>query len=302
MPWRKTETGVLHFVCTKDGLWSEVAAQETGENPEFLDELRQLGSIYLNDRRMLEPHQVHCEDYLRIHTQPRRYPQAQKISLIDRVVFEDQNLLILDKPSGLPCHPTVDNIKENLLHLFWQQTGQTILITHRLDVATSGLLVFAKNLEAQNLFHACLQNRKIKKVYQALVKNPGPAVGLYQHHMLKTEWAPKSVTDKAGPETQECLMKVLKSEPFGDVTRLEIELLTGRTHQIRAQLSFMGFPILDDQLYLTGSNRHPDERISLRCVELSFPWMDSVISLRISDLENLSLNPTPHSIEPLICI
>lgn len=284
MPWKKTDTGVIHFVSEKEGLWAQLLAEETGLSPQKIQELLQLGSIYLNDQRIYQDSVIHHEDYLRIHSNPRRYPVSETVKISSHIVFENADLLILDKPSGLPCHATVDNVRENVLALLKSQVNSELLLTHRLDVATSGLLVFAKNKISQNQFHEILKSREIRKLYQAHVRSPGPEMGLHEHHMLKTEFAPKEIRETASPQTQNCLLKILNKTPLEENVRLEIELLTGRTHQIRAQLNFMGYPIVDDQLYLTGSNFIPDERISLKCVELSFHWNNSPLTFRLSDL------------------
>jgi 23S rRNA pseudouridine1911/1915/1917 synthase len=284
MPWRKTDTGVIHFVSEEQGFWSDVISKATGLSSEFLHSLKELGAIYRGENRLKDDFQVQREEYLRIHTQPRRYPKSYQVSAHQIIQHECEDLIVVDKPAGLPCHPTVDNTKENLVTLLKDQISPEIRLTHRLDVATSGLLVFAKNLKAQNQFHELLKNRHVKKIYQTLVKTPGPALGLYEHHMLKTDWAPKEIRMTPNEQTQNCLMRITKSENHFDWSRLEIELLTGRTHQIRAQLAFMDFPIIDDQLYLTGSNRLPDEKISLRCVQLVFPWKNGECHFRVSDL------------------
>jgi 23S rRNA pseudouridine1911/1915/1917 synthase len=284
MAWRKTETGVIHFVSEEQGFWSEVVSKATGLTPGQLQSLKELGAIYRGEKRLHEDFEVQHEDYLRIHTQPRRYPKSHQISVQNIIHHECEDLIIVDKPAGLPCHPTVDNTKENLVTVLKDQISPEVRLTHRLDVATSGLLVFAKSLNAQNHFHELLKTRQVKKIYQALVRSPGPHLGLYEHHMLKTDWAPKEIRATPTEQTQNCLLQILNSAKHKDGCRLEIELLTGRTHQIRAQLAFMEFPIIDDQLYLTGSNRQPDEQISLRCVQLAFAWKNDKIELRVSDL------------------
>ncbi|MFN8845621.1 MAG: pseudouridine synthase family protein [Bdellovibrionales bacterium] len=284
MPWKKTDTGVIHFISEEQGLWSDVVSKATGLTVGQLQSLKDLGAIYRGERRLNEDFEVQHEEYLRIHTQPRRYPKSHQILAHKIIQHECEDLIIVDKPAGLPCHPTVDNTKENLVSILKDQISNEVRLTHRLDVATSGLLVFAKSLTAQNIFHELLKTRQVKKVYQALVKFPGPNLGLYEHHMLKTDWAPKEIRSTPSEQTQNCLLQILKSEKYKEWSKLEIELLTGRTHQIRAQLAFMEFPIIDDQLYLTGSNRQPDEQISLRCVQLGFRWKDKKMDFRISDL------------------
>jgi len=279
MAWKKTEMGVIHYLASQSGLWIQVVSQETELSEDLLLQLHGLGSIYLNDQRLLDHPQIISGDYLRIHSQPRRFPIPETLELKKRIIFENEDLIVLDKPAGIPCHPTVDNSQENLISYFKLQTDFELLLTHRLDVPTTGLLVFAKNKKAQKDFHEILKKREIKKIYQAKVEAPGVPEGMYEHHMLKTEFAPKEIRHMASEQTQVCQMRVLKNQIKGSESRLTIELLTGRTHQIRAQLSFLGFPILGDQLYKTGSNKKPDFEIGLRCISLEFTWNKNQIKI-----------------------
>ena len=279
MAWKKTEMGVIHYLASKPGPWRQIVSAETELSEDFLMQLHNLGSIYLNDQRLLDHPQIQPGDYLRIHSQPRRFPIPQNLELKKRIVYENEDLIVLDKPAGIPCHPTVDNRQENLISYFKLQTDFELLLTHRLDVPTTGLLVFAKNKKAQKDFHEILKKREIKKIYQARVEAPGVPEGLFEHHMLKTEFAPKEIRDTASEQTQICQMKILKNQVEGSESVLTIELLTGRTHQIRAQLSFLGFPIIGDQLYKTGSNKKPDFEIGLRCISLEFMWNKNQIRI-----------------------
>lgn len=280
MPWKKSETGVVHFISTKSGLWSQLVADEIGESAGFLLNLAELGGVYLNNCRVYADCEIRDKDYLRLHTDPRRYPA---VPLHERIVFENDDLIVIDKPAGLPCHPTVDNARENLLEFLKLQTGKEIFLTHRLDVPTSGLLVFGKNLQSQTLFHELLKERKVQKFYEADVELPGPEIGLYEHHMVKSRYAPKIIQAEPSSETQNCQLRILSKTENANSVTLRIELLTGRTHQIRAQLGFLGFPIIGDVLYQTLSTVKTDEEtIALRCVELRFPWKGEDLVLRLS--------------------
>lgn len=279
MPYKKTDTGIVHFISNHAGLWTDIVSEETSIDVTQLLSWAEFGSVYLNDSRVFESSLIQDQDYLRIHTAPRRYP---RISLLDRIVVETDEFIIVNKPSGLPCHPTVDNLKENLWFDLEKQFQKKFFPTSRLDVPTSGLLFLAKNLEAQAHFQNLMKEKKVHKLYQAVVETPGPELGLHEHYMEKTPYAPKTILDTHRPNTQICQLKILKKEIKNNKTLLEIELITGRTHQIRAQLAFLGYPILGDSLYADPTAmKKQDEQIELRCMYLSFPWDNKTFECKL---------------------
>src|ERR1700741_714512 len=105
MPWKKTDTGIVHFVSNEAGLWANLVANEINLLSQELLELARFGAVYLNDSRISEDCEIKDQDYLRIHTLPRRFPC---FDLSKRIVFENDDLLVVNKPAGMPCHPTVD--------------------------------------------------------------------------------------------------------------------------------------------------------------------------------------------------
>src|SRR4029079_6682078 len=104
---------------------------------------------------------------VRIHLEPKRY-SVDREDLRRRIVFENENFVVVDKPSGLPMHPTLDNLRENLLWAFENR----YFLTHRLDVPTSGLVVLAKTKKYQSLFNTLISERKVRKLYEALTHKP----------------------------------------------------------------------------------------------------------------------------------
>lgn len=234
---------------------------EYGKTP-YVSQLLDLGAIYVNQSRVESPTlDVGPADTLRVHFKPKRY-DLSKVNFRDRVVFENDNFMILNKPSKIPLHPTVDNQIENVLGYF-----KGHFITHRLDLPTSGLVCLAKTKSYQAIFNKLLSERKVEKRYLALHENPIP-LGLHTHYMIDSPRKPKVLLNEVDPKfkTQICTLKVLKSEKrifnrdqiefqtaLGSGEQVgflsSIELLTGRTHQIRAQLSHMKSPIVGDEDY-----------------------------------------------------
>ncbi len=259
------------------GAWIEVVSHETAIAVDELKFLAQFGAVYLNDSRIENDEVIAPEDYLRIYTRPRRYPRARAEDLL---VFQNEDLIVVDKLSGIPCHPSLDNLHENILSYLEKDLARSILPTHRLDTCTMGLLVFAKTSSAQAQFQKLLVDRKVRKIYFAKVESPGPTPGFYEHYMDKTPYSPKTVWESPRPDRHVCQLKVLSARNADAFTELEIELITGRTHQIRAQLAFLQFPILKDVLYGGKQMKNNKNEIELSCSAIEFSWEGKMITLR----------------------
>lgn len=233
-----------------------------------------IGSIYLDGIRVtdtgasLSPGQI-----LRIHTQPKRY-DISPILEPNRIIFENQSFVIFDKPHGIPVHATLDNQFENVHSQLERRLGYPLFVTHRLDIPTAGLLLFAKTKEFQVAFNRLLQNQKTQKVYEALTETAVP-LGLHSHYMEKNQFQPKRLHDLPEPGRQLCQLQVTQCLPHSDQKfQITMNLLTGRTQQIRAQLSVLGSPVCGDTLYGSQVPPHQPRSISLIATQLSFVEAD----------------------------
>jgi 23S rRNA pseudouridine1911/1915/1917 synthase len=272
---RGAHDGVIHWRSKGPGALLPRLRESLGQSAPSIERLRELlalGALYSEKERLLDWSYLECEHpgptYLRLHTEPRRYDLSVLRDWQERVVFENENFLIFNKPSGLPCHPMVDNFQENLLVELQRLTGKKLLLTHRLDRATKGLLLLAKTLEYQKAFNHLLTVRGVQKLYRAAVESAPPWLEGQEltHYMLPSPRAPKLLVREMQLGTQECRLRILKI----DNCLLTLELLTGRTHQIRAQLGFEGFPICGDVAY--GASHQPwgEENIALQSFQLAF--------------------------------
>ena len=188
--------------------------------------------------------------------------------IVLRVVYEDDDLLIIDKPAGLVVHPAPGHAGGTLVNALlahgdgstWggiagvQRPG----IVHRLDRDTSGLLMVARRDSAQASLMAQLKARRIKKTYQALVHGSvSAAVGRIEAPVGRD---PKHRTRMAVvPDGRPSVTGYRVRERFAAWTLLDLDLVTGRTHQIRVHLDAIGHPVAGDPVYGTGTSRRGPE-------------------------------------------
>jgi 23S rRNA pseudouridine1911/1915/1917 synthase len=214
---------------------------------------------------------------------PLEVPAEPDIALT--VVYEDDDLLIIDKPAGLVVHPSPGHSSGTLVNALLGRAGGTDYggiagvqrpgIVHRLDRDTSGLLMVAKHDAAQQSLMAQLRARRIRKTYQALVAGSvAAAVGRIEAPIGRD---PKHRTRMAiVPDGRPSITGYRVRERFAGWTLLELDLVTGRTHQIRVHLDGIGHPVAGDPVYGTGTSRRgPDglDRLFLHAwrLELAAP-------------------------------
>lgn len=235
----------------------------------LVDEWLRFGSVYVDGLRVREDLSLQNNQLIRLHTRRKSYV-AESLDLLPRVIFSNDDFLVLDKPAGLPTHPTLDNYLENAKVILEQQLGRTVFVTHRLDVATMGLLILAFTPSAQAQMNKLFSKRKVRKFYRALVEKP-VTCGLIEHYMDPESRIPKVMSEEPTEGWLHCRMEVLGCSPAQEGYRLDIELLTGRTHQIRAQLRALGSPIVGDQAYGSEKSFLP-QAIALECSRLQFQF------------------------------
>ena len=185
-------------------------------------------------------------------------PRAQRMALV--VVFEDADLIVINKPVNLVVHPGAGNPDRTLLngllaHAPALRKVPRAGIVHRLDKDTSGLLVVAKNLTAQMRLAEQLAARIVKRTYLAVVHGIPPASGLIDAPIGRDSRARTRMAVSAGGREARTNFEVLERFAHGSspAALLECRLDTGRTHQIRVHLQHIKCPIVGDTFYRRGA-------------------------------------------------
>lgn len=187
------------------------------------------------------------------------------------IIHEDEFLLIVSKPAGLPVQPDKTG-DESLLVQAETLRRQPLGLIHRLDRPASGLVVLAKTTAMLTHLNQQFADRLVKKTYLALVEkkvSPFPTEKVHLVHHLSEGDTKTKAYDKEGSKTRRAELTYQLHKEFDRYAMLEVDLLTGRQHQIRAQLSAAGLVLKGDVKY--GARRsNPDRSIGLHAWKISF--------------------------------
>ena len=197
---------------------------------------------------------------------------AQDIAL--NIVYEDEHLLVIDKPAGLVVHPAAGHADGTLLNALLHHVPDIVNvpragIVHRLDKDTTGLMVVAKTIEAHTQLVAQLQARSVGRIYEAIVIGQLTSGGTVDAPIGRSSAQRQRMAVTAGGKPAVTHYRVL--ERFRSHTHVRVKLETGRTHQIRVHMSHIGYPLVGDPVY-AGRFRIPPGASPTLVQELkSFP-------------------------------
>ena len=193
------------------------------------------------------------------------------------LVHADDGLLVLDKPAGLLSVPGRGADKQDCLSTRVQARYPDALVVHRLDMATSGLMLMARSTGIQRALGALFERREIHKRYIAVVHGlPAPAQNADGWRLIDlpimVDWPrrPIRIIDVVQGKPSQTRWRVLTQDASAQRSRLELEPLTGRSHQLRVHLQALGHPILGDSLYAPEAVGAMAERMLLHACVLGF--------------------------------
>lgn len=183
-----------------------------------------------------------------------------------KTIFEDEAIIVADKPSGLLSVPGIGPEKAVCANSILSERHGPVLTVHRLDMDTSGLIIFARNKAAQRALSRGFERRQVDKTYQALVEGcvEGES-GIIDKAIAK--FSHQRPLRHLDPEGQTAITHWTVLDRTNDATRMSLQPQTGRSHQLRLHMMSLGHPILGDVFY-GDPNTH--ERLCLHAGSLSF--------------------------------
>jgi tRNA pseudouridine32 synthase/23S rRNA pseudouridine746 synthase len=189
---------------------------------------------------------------------------------LSEVVYCDDRVIVVEKPAGLLSVPGRGADKQDCLSARVQREFADALVVHRLDMATSGLFLMARGTEAQRTLSIAFAGREVRKRYVALVTGRMPANEGEIDMPLIADWPnrPRQKVDQEIGKPSRTLWRVIAYDAASDTTRVELEPVTGRSHQLRVHLMAVGHPILGDALYAAPEVQGLALRLMLHATQL----------------------------------
>lgn len=250
-----------------------VAIKEPNLSREAIQRMIKSGEILVNGKTVKPSYKTTIQDLITIDEKPVQDADLKPQDIPLDVIYEDDDILIINKEKGIVVHPGNGNPDGTIANAVMARCKESLSgiggkirpgIVHRIDKDTSGLIIIAKNDKAHINLSEQIQSRKVKKTYIALVRGniKENEATINMPIGRSTKDRKKMAVTKTGKEAITHL-KVLKR--FGDYTLIEVNIETGRTHQIRVHMSEIGYPIVGDIVYSNGKNPFGVTRANVTC-------------------------------------
>ncbi|MBC7319720.1 RluA family pseudouridine synthase [bacterium] len=263
---------------------------------EKIKDIIESGKVSVDGRIIVKPSfKVKTDSVVKVEEVDIHENTLQPYDLPINIVYEDESIIVVDKPAGLVVHPAPSVKEPTLVNVL---IGKTTLapvnsirpgVVHRLDKDTSGLMVLAKTFQSYNNLVKQIQDRKVIKEYIAVVhgrpKSGSISVPIGRSPSDRTRM-------KVLPSGRIAITHYEVLEVIGDYSILKIRIETGRTHQIRVHLAYIGHPVVGDKIYGIESKERLIDRQALHSSKLSFLHPITQDRLEFSsplpkDMENL---------------
>ncbi len=263
------EGKVLSFLRRELQMSSALVSKLKFKNAYFLD-----GEPVFTDKKV----QIGQEITVRIEESPQEEFPPEDLPL--SILYEDEALLLVDKPAGLVVHPTWNRLTGTLLNRvagYYVKTGQNCAVhpVNRLDRDTKGVVLLAKNAHVHALLYAMQRAGKFQKTYHALCCGvPQPKAGKVEKAIRRA--GENTMFRRVCEDGLPALTEYRVLEEKDGLCRMELMPITGRTHQLRVHCQYLGCPILGDSMYFTEQSERISRQLgfegqALTAYRLSFP-------------------------------
>lgn len=245
----------------------------------YIQKLLNDGLVLVNGSSVRSNYKVKLNDDITV-----QIPEPEVLDIVPEnieipVLYEDEHVLVVNKPKGMVVHPAVGNYSGTLVNALMDYCGDSLSsingvirpgIVHRIDKDTSGVLVVAKSNEAHEKLSLKLKDHDINRVYIALVhgiirEDSGKIDAPIGRHSVDRK---KMAVNTNSGRRAVTYFKVM--ERFKEATLVEVKLETGRTHQIRVHMSYIGYPIIGDTVYGKKKDRYDTSGQALHAKLLGF--------------------------------
>ncbi len=256
-----TSMRVETFIAgTSDRLDRVIAARLPELTRSAAQRLIEGGHVQVNGLPVSRPaHRVRPGDQITVHIPPPEPVHLTPEPIPLDILYEDENILVIHKPAGMVVHPGAGHARGTLIHAILahcpdlEGVGGALRpgLVHRLDKETSGVLLVAKNERTYHFLQAQFKARTVRKIYEALVIGHPPPEGLIEAPIARDPRHRKRMAVVPTGRPARTRYRVLKMYEgrWGRYAWLEVYPETGRTHQIRVHMAYVGYPIVGDTTY-----------------------------------------------------
>ena len=251
------------------------------------------GEVRVNSSRVKPNYKIKTDDIIRIPPNLNiDQPLAKTIGIdlikkhAGNILFENDNYIVINKKSGIAVHGGTKNII-GLIDIIREKYGKNIDLCHRIDKNTTGCLVFGKNKKAVKFFNNLLIDNNVKKTYQAVLKGK----------LKKNKVVNKPIYKNIATKSKNSISKFKIIEHLNNATLVEVQIYTGRSHQIRIHAALINHPIIFDNRYgdkdfNKSFDKNIRKKIALHSKSISFINLDS-------EILNIECNP-PNEFNNLV--
>ena len=233
-------------------------SDNTDYSRELVTKMIKDNYVLVNGKKVKPSYKVKLDDIIEIDESYKIEEDINPVEMSLNIVYEDEYLMVINKPSGLVVHPGNGNVNNTLVNGLMYYTdnlsdlggSERVGIVHRLDKDTSGLMLVAKTNKVHELLSDDFKNKRVYREYYALIIGKFPSDTAHIDAPIgrsKTNFNKMEV--RSDGKVARTNLKVLKR--YKDYTLVSLVLETGRTHQIRVHMSYIGYPIFNDPVYQT---------------------------------------------------